>query len=69
MQQAARKLSELHFQKRISLVYAVTDVEQSAMDAAGRVLRTTVALYSYCRVCDVDMNHIFKSNPVLICGK
>lgn len=39
------------------------------MDAASRVLLTAVALYSCSRLHDVDMNHVFKSNPVLVCGK
>lgn len=39
------------------------------MDAASRVMLVSVALYTYCRLHDVHMNHIFKSNPVLIGGK
>lgn len=39
------------------------------MDAASRVLLTAVALYSCSRLHDVDMNHVFKSNSVLVCGK
>lgn len=35
------------------------------MDAAGRVMLASVALYTYCRLHDMHMNHAFKSNPVL----
>lgn len=60
------KWSKLCFQKWFS---SYSCRAASTMDAASRMLLIAVALYSYCSLYDVDVNHVFKINPVLTCGK